>query len=90
MIDEAPTFRMRYLVPSLADTAVEYDAVASEMETLCQSHALDYLARAGHKPDRVVIAWMSAPVDFGVMTPEIRQFFESFRVEGARCIWEAF
>lgn len=90
MIDESPTYRMRYVAPGLADSAVEYQDVAADMEVLCATHALPYLRQAGHAPDRIVIAWMSAPVAFGVMTPEIRQFFESFAVQGDLCIWEAF
>jgi hypothetical protein len=38
----------------------------------------------------VVISLMQSPVDFGVMTPDVVQFFESFTIENDLCIWEAF
>jgi hypothetical protein len=88
MIDEAPTFRARYVAPDLTDPSVEYFALADDMALLCQQEALPRLA--AREPERIVVSLMSAPVEFGVMTPEIRQFFESFRVEGGLCIWEAF
>lgn len=88
MIDEAPTFRARYLAPDLTDPSIEYFALADDMALLCQQEALPRVA--GQAPERIVVSLMSAPVEFGVMAPEIRQFFESFRVEGGLCIWEAF
>ena len=90
LIDEAPIYRIRYLVPALASKDVEYMAVADDMALLCQLDALPRLANLGADPQRVVVSLMAAPVEFGVMTPEIRQFFESYTVENGLCIWEAF
>lgn len=89
-IDEAPTYRMRYVVPALSGDAVDFDAMADDMAQLCEADALPRLTEQGYEPFRVVVTLMAEPVEFGVMTPEIRQFFESYTVENGLCIWEAF
>ena len=89
-IDEAPTFRMRYVVPALSAAEIDFDAMADDMAQLCATDALPRLAEQGANPYRVVVTLMAEPVEFGVMTPEIRQFFESYTVEDGLCIWEAF
>ncbi|MBP0481133.1 DUF6497 family protein [Sagittula salina] len=89
-IAEAPTYRLRYVTPGLADDSVNYTAVSDDMAALCQSDALPRLAGQGATPQRVVITLMAEPVDFGVMTPGVRQFFESYAIEDGLCIWEAF
>jgi hypothetical protein len=89
-IDEAPTYRLRYTAPALADATLDYATVADDMTMLCQDDALPRLAEAGANPSQVVITLMAAPVEFGVITPEIRQFFESYSIQDGLCIWEAF
>lgn len=89
-IDEVPTYRFRYLVPALATGEIDYEAMASDMEGLCQSDALPRLMTAGAVPERIIVTLMAEPVEFGVMTPEIPQFFESYLVQDGLCIWEAF
>lgn len=89
-IQEPPTYRVRYVAPALSDAELDYDSVAEDMERLCSMDALPRLLQGGAHPDRVVVSLMSQPVDFGVMDHETRQFFESYTVEGDRCIWEAF
>ena len=90
MIDEAPVFRLRYVLPQLQNDAIEYDELAADMEHLCQSHAMSQLRELQHSPERIIIALMGKHVDFGVMTPDVRQFFESFSIKNGLCIWEPF
>ncbi|MFW2544592.1 DUF6497 family protein [Primorskyibacter sp. 2E107] len=84
------TYRFRFLAPQIAEGETEYETVAADMEALCTEYALPRLAGTGPQPGRIVITLMSEPVEFGVMTPDAVQFFESYSVDGAVCIWEAF
>ncbi|KUF12037.1 hypothetical protein AVJ23_05535 [Pseudoponticoccus marisrubri] len=90
MLEEGTTYRFRYIAPAIAEEGVDFLAVAGDMEALCTTQALPYLARQGHDAERVVITLMQEPVDFGVMSPGVTQFFESYEVREGRCIWEAF
>lgn len=89
-IDESPTWRYRYVVPGLAGGEVEFASVAGDMERLCTDHALPQLLDENRQPERIVVTLMSEPVDFGAISPETRQFFESYRIEDGLCIWEVF
>ncbi|ETA52900.2 hypothetical protein P279_06165 [Rhodobacteraceae bacterium PD-2] len=89
-IDESPTWRYRYIAPALDEDAVDFAAVAEDMEVLCATHALPQLQHDGRSPERIIVSLMSEKLDFGVMSPEVRQFFESYRVEDNLCIWEVF
>ncbi|WP_425099469.1 DUF6497 family protein [Tropicibacter sp. S64] len=84
------TYRFRFLAPAIAEGEGDFDAMMADMEALCTGYALPRLADIGPQPGRIVITLMSAPVEFGVMTPDVTQFFESFSVADNACIWEAF
>ncbi|WP_058246524.1 DUF6497 family protein [Tropicibacter naphthalenivorans] len=90
MIDEAPTYRFRFVQPALGQEGMTYVDLADDLALLCAGFALPKLSESGLAPERVVISLMSAPTEFGVRNPEITQFFESFLVENDLCIWEAF
>jgi hypothetical protein len=90
MIAEPPTWRVRYLIPALAGDSLSFADVADDMQRLCDDDALSRVTASGGAPERVVITLMSQPVDFGVMSPEVRQYFESYQIRDGRCIWEAF
>ncbi len=94
MIWDAPgdglTYRFRFLAPKIADPDTDYMSVASDMEALCNDYAIPRLAGTGPQPNRIVVTLMAEPVDFGVMNPDVTQFFESYSVENDLCIWEAF
>ncbi len=90
VIAEPPVWRVRYVAPGLSEEGVTYADVAEDMQILCAEDALPRVTEGGTVPQTIVITLMSEPVTFGVMTPGVRQFFESYRVEGPRCIWEAF
>ncbi|WP_276606302.1 DUF6497 family protein [Pacificoceanicola onchidii] len=84
------TYRFRFLAPDIAAEETDYQSVAADMDKLCNDYAIPRLAQTGPQPSRIVITLMSEPVEFGVMTPEVTQFFESYSVEDTLCIWEAF
>ncbi len=90
IVAEPPLYRVRYLAPGVSDSAVSYVDVAEDMEHLCTHDALPRLLEQGEAPERIVVTLMAEPVDFGTMSPGIRQFFESYRVLDGLCIWEAF
>ncbi|MGP6085831.1 DUF6497 family protein [Antarctobacter jejuensis] len=90
IVSEPPVYRVRYLAPGLADTAVSYVDVAEDMEHLCAQDALPRLVEQGAAPERIVVTLMAEPVEFGAMSPGIRQFFESYAVQDGLCIWESF
>ncbi|WP_281256107.1 DUF6497 family protein [Puniceibacterium antarcticum] len=85
----APVARFRFVAPWVADGA-EYDRVTADMEELCQSYALGRLPDLRARPSLIVISLSQAPTDFGVPSPEITQFFESYSLNDGRCVWEPF
>jgi hypothetical protein len=89
-IDESPVWRYRYVAPALAGESVDFDTVSGDMEVLCATHALPQLRHEAHSPSRIIVTLMSEKADFGVMSPDVRQFFESYSVEDDLCIWEVF
>lgn len=90
VVDESPLYRVRYVAPGIGPDGVSFDAVSEDMERLCTTHALPYLRARGVAPATIVIALMQEPVEFGVMSPNVIQFFESYRIENDLCIWEIF
>lgn len=89
-IANPPLWRVRYVAPALAQGDLSYLDVAGDMELLCTQDALGRVLKSGARPAQIVITLMAAPVEFGVMTPGVTQYFESFSVESGLCIWEAF
>ena len=98
LLDEAPGqpgdtwARFRFLAPQIArgTGTITYEAAAPDMDHLCGSIALPYLADHGVSAARVVISLSDRMVPFGAQDPEATQFFEAYRPEGAACMWEAF
>ena len=93
LLDDAPGelwVRFRFLAPEIARDggSVVSDAASADMEYLCQDLAVPYLADHDIEPARVVISLADRPVEFGASDPEATQFFEAYRLEDARCIWE--
>lgn len=85
------TARFRFVAPGIAEGGgVDFDTAAADMEFLCQSYALPRIAVTGPAPAQVVISLSDRPVPFGQAAPDVTQFFEAYRIEGATCIWEAF
>ncbi|WP_305971494.1 MULTISPECIES: DUF6497 family protein [unclassified Mameliella] len=90
VVAEPPLWRVRYVVPALDSAELSFEEVAGDIELLCTQDALRRVIEAGGEPATIVITLMSEPVDFGVMTPDVTQFFESFFIQSDLCIWEAF
>ncbi|UWQ42640.1 hypothetical protein K3718_06005 [Leisingera aquaemixtae] len=101
LLDEAPGqpgqppqlwARFRFLAPQIArgTGTVSYDTAAPDMDHLCGSLALPYLAEHGMTAARVVISLSDRELPFGAQDPEATQFFEAYRPDGAACMWEAF
>jgi hypothetical protein len=84
-------YRFRFVAPDIGgDSPRAFSEVSGDMDLLCQDYALPRLSELGPQPARVMISLMEAPVEFGVASPEITQFFEAYSVSDDRCIWEAF
>ena len=82
--------RFRFLAPAIArDTgAVDFQTAEADMAHLCATVAVPHVAQTGTSAERVVISLSDRPVDFGVSDAEATQFFDAFRIENDRCIWE--
>ena len=81
-------YRFRFVAPAIRPGSS--DAVAADMQALCESFALPRLPATGPQPNQVVIALADRPLKFGEPAPQAVQFFEAYRPEGAKCIWELF
>ncbi|MEX0302131.1 MAG: DUF6497 family protein [Leisingera sp.] len=95
LLDDAPGqtwARFRFVAPEIAreSGSVSYEAAAPDMDHLCETLALPYLAEHGLEPARVVISLSDRMVPFGAQDPAATQFFEAYRFENASCMWEAF
>lgn len=89
--------RFRFVAPQISNQGdsddpakMDYESSAGDMDHLCESLALDYLRQHAVSPQMVVISFADRPVEFGSSDAEATQFFEAYRPEGERCIWEAF
>jgi len=92
LLDQAPGAlwaRFRFVAPDIGG-AVDHDASAADMDHLCAEFALPYLADNGISPARVVISLSDRVVPFGEAAPDATQYFEAYRPEDGRCIWEGF
>ncbi len=82
--------RFRFIAPRIGSTVgrITYDVAAVDMEHLCQTLALAYVAKYELDPARVVISFSDRPTEFGHSSPDATQFFEAYRLDQSRCIWE--
>ncbi|WP_342586054.1 DUF6497 family protein [Leisingera sp. ANG-M1] len=95
LLDDAPGqtwARFRFVAPEIARETgtVSYEAAAPDMDHLCKTLVLPYLAEHGLEPARVVISLSDRVLPFGAQDPAATQFFEAYRLENASCMWEAF
>lgn len=84
------TLHFRFVVPDIANQALEFDQVAADMADLCTRFALPRLAQTGPQPRQIVISLASDETPFGLANPDITQYFEAFSIQDNRCIWEVF
>lgn len=84
--------RFRFVAPEIARETgtVSYDAAAPDMDHLCETQALPYLAEHRITAAKVVISLSDRTVPFGAQDPAATQFFEAYRPETTGCMWEAF
>ena len=84
--------RFRFLAPAIAREGgtVDFAGAEGDMAHLCQTVALEHLAETGVSADRIVVSLSDRVVDFGVADADATQYFDAFRVEDGRCIWEGF
>ncbi len=88
---EGLTSRFRFVAPGIAEGGgVDFDTAAADMAFLCETYALPRIAVTGPRPVQVIISLSDRPVPFGQAAPDVTQFFEAYRIDGATCIWEAF
>lgn len=95
LLDDAPGevwARFRFVAPDIARDKglIDYDTAAGDIDHLCQKLAIPYLDHHGLTVARIVISLSDRVVEFGVSNPEATQFFEAFRQDYGRCIWEEF
>lgn len=84
--------RFRFIAPRIGSTVgrIGYDVAAIDMNHLCQSLVIPYVAKHALDPARVIVSLSDRSVEFGRSDPEATQFFEAYRLENTRCIWEEF
>jgi hypothetical protein len=90
---EAVTWlRFRFLAPQIAggEGQIPYEVAGQDMQHLCKTVALPYIAEYTLSGDKVVISFMDRIVEFGESDPEATQYFESFRPENGVCMWDEF
>ena len=82
--------RFRFIAPKIGSTVgrIGYDVASTDMEHLCQTLAVAYVEKHELDPARVVISLSDRPTKFGRASPDATQFFEAYRLEQSRCIWE--
>ena len=82
--------RFRFVAPKIGASVgrIGYDVASRDMEHLCHILAVPYVALHELQPSRVVISLSDRPVEFGDTAPDATQYFEAYRLEQSRCIWE--
>ena len=83
------TTHFRFLAPAIAGE-VDFDTAEGDMIYLCENFSLPHLNEFGPQPDQVVISFSDRAVAFGDSAPDAVQFFESYRIENGKCVWEMF
>ncbi|NHB77556.1 DUF6497 family protein [Rhodobacter calidifons] len=82
------TVRFRFLAPGLVPA--EAETAAEDMQALCDGFAIKRIDGMVPAPQQIVISFASEVVPFGQAAPDVVQFFESYRLENGRCVWEIF
>ena len=82
--------RFRFIAPKIGSISgrITYDVAVVDMAHLCEVLAVPYVALHELDPARVVISFADQALEFGDTTPDATQFFEAYRLEESRCIWE--
>jgi hypothetical protein len=80
---------LRYLAPRIAREGGDlgYDAVAGDLDALCEGPGRQAAAAAEPAPDQVVIVLMDRPVPRGVPDPEATVFISAYDITPEGCRW---
>lgn len=81
---------VRLLAPMIADDSLSDDLIRSDMEWACGVWGQSAASQPDRKVEWVVIEMMAATASRGTATPDIRRFYETYRLDGDLCIWELF
>ena len=86
------TIRFRFVAPQIARDPgrIPFALAEGDMVHLCETYALPRLPEMGPRVSQIVITLMDRPVPFGATVPEATQFFEAYRPEDGKCVWEGF
>jgi hypothetical protein len=89
---EGLVYRFRFVAPAIARAGgtVSAEDAQGDMQALCDSFALPRIPATGPQPGQIIISFSDRPVPFGQPVPEATQFFEAYRIEDGRCVWEIF
>ena len=88
---EVSIARFRFLVPAIAgENGVSFADALPDIEYLCDDVVLRALAANGWTASEVVISLSASEVPFGVVTPDVVQYFQPFSIQAGACIWEEF
>ncbi|MFW8593507.1 DUF6497 family protein [Cribrihabitans neustonicus] len=93
LLDDAPGevwARFRFIAPAIAREggSLGHEEAAPDMDHLCRALALPYLRANGLTAARVVISLADRALPFGSRDSAATQFFETYRPDGAECVWE--
>lgn len=83
--------RYRFVAPAIgAAGGPTFAQLADDFQVLCDRYVLPLALANPPVPDRIVISIADRETELGVANPDAKQYFELFRPESARCIWEEF
>lgn len=81
---------VRLLAPTISQDLPDPVTLRADMDWACATWGQPAAEDLAVPPDQVVVEMMAAPAERGIATPEIRRFFETYRLDGPSCIWELF
>ena len=84
--------RLRFLAPGIARDGASpgFETVGADLLHLCETVGLALLEHDGREVERIVVSLADREVPFGTSDAEATQYFDAFRPQAGRCIWEAF
>jgi Family of unknown function (DUF6497) len=88
---EGLALRFRFVAPEIAEGGrVDFDMAVNDIKALCQDYAVSRVSNFGPVPQQIIISLSEKPTPFGESAPDVKQFFEAFRIEDGTCIWELY
>ncbi|MCR8723130.1 DUF6497 family protein [Frigidibacter sp. ROC022] len=85
-------YRFRFIAPGIARDGgtVTPEQARDDMQALCDGFGIDHLPSMGPTPGQLIISLSDRATAFGEPAPEATQYFEAYRVEDGKCVWEMF